>query len=138
MIFGLAILGVLSSGAMLLGFVHPPMLLLGLPLFIIFVRGVWMTATQPNRFVFSIDEHEITWGQFGKERTLPIEQVRRFHWNDSDGFNFCIITKQGERIPLYVLETVLSYQSRPALLEFLRTAHPDLEIEGCVTADATT
>jgi hypothetical protein len=82
--------------------------------------------------VLSIDEEEIEWGFVGKEKRMSISEIAAFYWDDADAFTFLILRKDGKQVRLPYMENVVSYKSRGALLAFLRSAFPSIQINGSI------
>jgi hypothetical protein len=106
--------------------------MLGVCLFVIFLRGCWMATSGALTHVFSVDGDEIAWGFVGREKRLAVSDVEEFYWDDTDGFTFLVIQKDGTRVRLPYIESVISYKSRGRLLAFLRSNLPTIRISGSI------
>jgi hypothetical protein len=104
----------------------------GICLFVIFLRGCWMATGGALTHVFSINGDEIEWGFVGREKRLSVSDVEEFYWDDTDGFTFLVIQKDGTRVRLPYIESVISYKSRGRLLAFLRSNLPTIRITGSI------
>jgi hypothetical protein len=140
---GLSIAFVLSVVFMLVGFVDIGSEsggdafriifgVVGVGLFVIFIRGCWMATGGALIHVFSVSEDEIEWGFVGREKRLAMSDVKEIYWDDTDGFNFTITKTDGGRVRLPYIENVVSYKSRGRLLAFLRSTFPDIQISGSI------
>lgn len=138
---GLSFAFVLSVGFMLVGFVDIEsesrgdalriiLGVVGVGLFVIFIRGCWIATGGALIHVFSVNEDEIEWGFVGREKRLAISDVKEIYWDDTDGFNLTITKTDGGRVRLPYIENVVSYKSRGRLLAFLRSTFPDIQISG--------
>jgi len=107
----------------------------GVCLFVIFIRGCWMASGGALTHVFSISEEEIEWGFVGREKQLSISEVAEIYWDDTDGFTFLITRKDGSRVRLPYIENVVCPKSRGKLLAFLRKALPGIRISGCIAKE---
>lgn len=105
--------------------------LVGLAVFIIFIRGAWIAVGRPRHIIFSIDENEVEYGILGHQNKIAISDIRHFYWDDTDNFNFSITCKDGEKHRILYIETSVPHKRRPQLLAYLRSAHPDIPIRGC-------
>lgn len=140
--FGLAVAFISSLLFMMLGAVsidHAegvqafPLLfgLVGLAVFVIFIRGAWIAVGRPRHFIFSMDENEVEYGFMGNETKIAIPDIRHFYWDDTDNFTFSITCKDGSKHRMPYIETAVPHKRRPQLLAYLRSAHPDIPIRGC-------
>ena len=140
---GLAIAFVLSVVFMLVGFVDIESEssgdairvifgVVGAGLFVIFIRGCWIATGGVFVHVLSISEEEIEWGFMGREKRLPMSDVKEIYWDDTDGFNFTITKTDGGRVRFPYMEIVVSGKSRGRLLTFLRTTFPGIRISGSI------
>lgn len=138
---GLAIAFVMSMAFMLVGFgdignkggINAFQVIFGTAgacLFVVVVRGCWMTAGGALTHVFSINEDEIEWGFVGKEKQLATADVEEIYWDDTDGFTFLITRKDGSRVRFPYMQNVVGPKSRGKLLAFLRRAFPEIRITG--------
>ena len=107
--------------------------LFGLALFVLFFRAVWMMTGGGLVHVLSIDRETFEWGYRGKEQSLPMAEVRSIHWDDTDGFTFVVDLKDGKRIRMLFMESVVPAACRGRFLRFLRTNFPAIEIRGVVS-----
>lgn len=140
---GLSIAFILSVVFMLVGFVESESEsggdafriifgVVGVGLFVIFIRGCWMATGGALVHVLSISEEEIEWGFVGREKRLSMSDVEEIYWDDTDGFTFTITKADGKRVRLPYIENVVSYKSRGQLLSFLRSTFPDIRISGSI------
>lgn len=104
----------------------------GVALFVLFFRAVWIMTGGGLVHVLSIDRETLEWGYRGKEKSVAMEQVSSIHWDDSDGFTFLLDLKDGRRIRMLAIETLVPPRSRAAFLRFLRNTFPHLEIFGSI------
>ena len=99
---GLSIVCVLSVVFMLLGFANiedlsgikvTPLIigLVGVALFVAFLRGCWLHLGGPITHVFSITDAEVEWGVMGREKKLPMDQIAEVYWDERDGFTLLLI-----------------------------------------------
>jgi hypothetical protein len=139
-VFGLSICLVLSLVFMLIGFHNTGSEgrfsfelifgLVGIVVFIIFVRGAWMMTGGSLIHVFSVDSSKLIWGFIGKEKELDITTVDQIYWDDSDGFTLMMTTKDGQQIRFPYIQSTVTHKSRSELLRFFRTAFPRITIQG--------
>lgn len=139
---GLLICFVLASVFMLLGFndllEHRQMSgllvlgVIGLGLFVIFMRGAWMLCAGTKIHVFSIDPHTVTWGYVGNEKSQQMSEVINIYWDDTDGFTFNMTTSSGELIRFNHLDWAIPYKSRWKLLRYLKKTFPGIAVDGHV------
>jgi hypothetical protein len=104
----------------------------GASLFVIVLRGCWMTSGGAFTHVFSINEDEIEWGFVGREKQLATAEVEEIYWDDTDGFTFLVTRKDGSRVRFPYIQNVVGHHSRGKLLAFLRSALPEIRITGSI------
>lgn len=104
--------------------------MMGICLFVVFLRGCWIATSGALIHVFSMDEDELEWGFVGREKRIALSEIAKIYWDDTDGFTFVVHLTDGTRIRFPYLQNVVSYQSRGELLAFLRNHLPDAPITG--------
>ncbi len=141
--FGLSIAFLLSLVFLLVGFIDLEnesgvdtfrviFGVVGICLFVVFIRGCWMATSGALVHVFSIDEEDLEWGFVGREKRVSVAEIAQIYWDDTDGFTFVIHLTDGTRIRFPYIDTVVSYKSRGDLLAFLRSTLPDIPITGSI------
>jgi hypothetical protein len=106
----------------------------GICLFVLFMRGCWIATSGALIHVFSMDEDELEWGFVGREKRIALSEIAKIYWDDTDGFTFVVHLTDGKRIRFPYLQNVVSYQSRGELLAFLRSNFPAIPISGSIDA----
>jgi hypothetical protein len=102
----------------------------GICLFVVFIRGCWMATSGTLIHVFSIDEEDVEWGFVGREKRVSVSEIAQIYWDDTDGFTFVIHLTDGTRIRFPYMVNVVSYNSRGDLLAFLSSNLPTVPITG--------
>ena len=104
----------------------------GICLFVVFIRALWIATGGALVHVFSIDEEYIEWGFVGLEKRVSVSEIAQIYWDDTDGFTFVIHLTDGTRIRFPYMVNVVSYKSRGDLLAFLRRNLPAVPITGSI------
>jgi uncharacterized membrane protein YhdT len=106
----------------------------GICLFVLFMRGCWMATSGALVHVLSIDEEDLEWGFVGREKRVSVSEISQIYWDDSDGFTFVVTLTDGTRIRFPYMSNVVSYKCRGVLLAFLRSNFPGVPISGSIDA----
>lgn len=106
---------------------------IGLFLSVLWVRGIW-SLISPNIYDIDVDETTIAWGQRGKQKSIPLADLRRIHWDDSDGLSIHFIKKDGGRVCPHA---IFAAGSRPeAFRRYMEDHHPEIPINADWSADS--
>jgi hypothetical protein len=100
----------------------------GVALFIVFCRGAWMITKETSTHVLSIDENDFCWGFLGREKRIPVKDLKELHWIEMDGLYASIVTKDDRKFSLPYIENVLSLKSRQAFLDYMKAYQQHIRI----------
>ena len=67
-------------------------------------------------------------GVLGREKSLPIMELKELEWIEMEGLHATIITKDNRKIRLYCLENVLGTTGRKAFLDYMKAHHQNINI----------
>lgn len=101
----------------------------GLSIFVVFIRGSWMSASGAVTHIFNIDSEKVTWGFIGKEKSMMMKDVSSIYWDESDGFDLSLYSSEG-RIVIPYAQNIISHKSRATLLSYLIQNFPAIDIDG--------
>ncbi len=110
--------------------------LVGIGLFILFMRGGWMMASGPYIHILSITEDQFIWGRLGKEKMLAISEIQSFYWHEFDrDLTFRINAKDGKSYRIISIENIVSLKNRPKFKAYLKNVHSKIPVSGNFEAD---
>lgn len=104
--------------------------IVGICIFVIFLRGSWMATAGATTHIFSINETHIEWGFLGKEKQILLTDIAAIYWNETDGLTLNVNKTNGDLIRFPYIETIVSHKSRASLLTAIQNALPTIKISG--------